>query len=156
MDKGKNVQTEFTEEELQRKIERVTRQIQKVKEEGLKVDMTTTIYKSAAVTLDEDLASQIKRKKEVEMETESLRRRLNMLRLEVHEGKAREAKTDIETAVLLARSASLDEELTTYSNSKCRKYLARGQEADNGGPDNELIEEDDEEEIVYKPPFPTV
>ena len=43
MEKGKNIQTKLTEEELQRKIERVTHEIQKVKEEGLKVDMTTTI-----------------------------------------------------------------------------------------------------------------
>ena len=107
MDKGKNVQTELTEEELRRKIERVTREIQKIKEEGLKVDMTTAIYKVAITTLDEHLASQIKRKKEVEMETESLRKRLNLLCLEVNEGKTREAKIDIETAVLLARSAAL-------------------------------------------------
>ena len=156
MDKGKNVQTELTEEELRRKIERVTREIQKVKEEGLKVDVTTAIYKVAVTTLDEDLASQIKRKKEVEMETESLRKRLNLLRLEIHEGKAREAKIDIETAVLSTRSAALDEELATHSNLKGGKYLARDQEADNSGPGREVIEEDDEEEIVYKPPFPTV
>ena len=81
--------------------------------EGLKVDMTTAIHKAAVTTLDEDLASQIKRKKEVEMETKSLRRRLDMLRLEAHEVKAREAKISIETAVLSARSAALDEELAT-------------------------------------------
>ena len=156
MDKGKNVQTELTEEELRKKIERVTREIQKVKEEGLKVDMTTTIYKAAVTTLDEDLASQIKRKKEVEMETESLRKRLNLLPLEIHEGKAREAKVDVETVVLLARSAALNEKLATRSNSKGGKYLARDQRAGNSGPDQESIEEDDEEEIVYKPPFPTV
>ena len=156
MDKGKNVQTELTEEELQRKIERVTREIQKVKEEGLKVEMTTTIYKAAVTTLDEDLASQIKRKKEVEMETESLRKRLNLLRLEIHEGKAREAKIDIETAVLSARSAALDEELAIHSNLKGRKYLAHDQGANHSGPGREVTEEDDEEEIVYKPPFPTV
>ena len=57
MDNGKNIQTKLTEEEFQRKIERVTREIQKVKEEGLRVDMTTAIYKAAAVTFDEDLAS---------------------------------------------------------------------------------------------------
>ena len=90
------------------------------------------------------------------METESLRKRLNLLRLEIHEGKAREAKIDIETAVLLDRSAALDEELATHSNPKGRKYLARDQEADNSSPGREVIEEDDEEEIVYKPPFPTV
>ena len=90
------------------------------------------------------------------METESLRSRLNMLHLEVHEGKAREAKIDIETAVLLARSAALGEELATHSNLKGGKYLARDQGANHSGPDQESIEEDDEEEIVYKPRFSTV
>ena len=156
MDKGKNVRTELTEEEVRRKIEGVTREIQKIKEEGLKVDMTTTIYKAAVTTLDEDLASQIRRKKEVETEAESLRKRLNLLRLEIHEGKARDAKIDIETAVLSARSAALDEKLETHSNLKGGKYLARDQGADNSGPDREVIEEVDEEEIVYKPPFPAV
>ncbi|TMW83391.1 hypothetical protein EJD97_001870 [Solanum chilense] len=153
MDKGKNVQTELTEAELRRKIERVTREIQKVKEEGLKVDMTTAIYKAAVTTSDDDLASQIKRKKEVDMENASLRKRLNLLRLEVHEGKASGSNIDIETAILLARSAALDEELVTHSNLKGGKYLARDQGADNSGPDREVIEEDNEEEIVYKPPF---
>ena len=156
MDKGKNVQTELTEEELRRKIERITREIQRVKEEGLKVDVTTAINKAAVTTLDEDLASSIKRKKEVEMETESLRKRLNLLRLEIHEGKAREAKIDIETAVSLARSATLDEELATHSNLKGGKHPAREQGTDHSSPGYEVIEEDDEEEIVYKPPFLTV
>ena len=84
-----NVQTELMKKELRRKIERVAREIQKVKEEGLKVYMTTAIYKAAAATLDKDQLSQIKRKKEVDMETENLRNRLNLLRLEVHEGMAR-------------------------------------------------------------------
>ena len=90
------------------------------------------------------------------METKSLRKRLNLLCLEVHVGKTRGAKIDIETVVLLDRSASLDEELTTHSNLKGGKYLARDQGADNSGPDREVIEEDDEEEIIYKPPFPSV
>ena len=105
--------------------------------------MTTTLYKSAAVTLDEDLASQIKRMKEIEMETKSLRKRLNMLRLKVHEGKAREAKVHVETTVLLAKSASLDKELMTRNNLKGGKYLTCKQGADNNGSDNELIEEGD-------------
>ena len=58
------------------------------------------------------------------METESLRKKLDMLRLKVHEGKAREEKIDVETAVLLAKSVSLDKELTTRSNLKGGKYLA--------------------------------
>ena len=138
MDKGKNVQTELTEEELRRKIDRVTREIQKIKEEGLKVDMTTTIYKAATATLDEYLVSKIKRKKEVEMEIKSLRKRLNLLCLEVHEGKVREAKINVETVMLLAKSVSLDKELTTRDNLKGRKYLACDQGADNNGHNNEL------------------
>ena len=43
MGKGKNIQMELTKEELQRKIERITHEIQEAKEEGLKVDMATTI-----------------------------------------------------------------------------------------------------------------
>ena len=104
-------------------MERVTQEIQKAKEKGLRVDMATTIHKAAAVTLDEDLGSQMKRKKEVEMETKSLRKMLDMLRLMVHEGKAREAKIDVEIVVLLAKNALLDKELTTRSNLKGGKYL---------------------------------
>ena len=58
--------------------------------------------------------------------------------------------------MLLARSATLDEKLTTCSNSKGGKYLARDQGTGNSGPGHEVIEEEDEEEIVYKPPFSTV
>ena len=107
MDKGKNIQMELTEEELQRKIERITREIQEAKEEGLRVDIATAIYKAATVTLDEDLASQMKRKKDVEMETESLREKLDTLWLKVQEIEAREAMIDSETATMLAKSVLL-------------------------------------------------
>ncbi|TMX05217.1 hypothetical protein EJD97_000961 [Solanum chilense] len=156
MDKGKNIQMELTKEELQRKIERITQEIQEAKEEGLRVDIDTAIYKAAAVTLDEDLASQMKRKKDVEMETEGLREKLDMLRLKVQEREAREARIDSETAALLAKSVLLDKELTVHSNLTGEKYPAYEQGAANSGPDNahlEVIEEDDSEEIVYKLPF---
>ena len=71
-------------------------------EEGLRVDMATTIYKAATVTLDEYLASQMKRKKDVEMETESLRRKFDILQLRVQEREAREARIDFEISVMLA------------------------------------------------------
>ena len=45
--------------------------------------MATAIYKAANVTLDEDLTSQIKRKKDVEMETEDLQEKLDMFQLKV-------------------------------------------------------------------------
>ena len=96
MDKGKNIQMELSEVELQRKIKRITREIQESKEEGLRVDMATAIYKATTVTLDVYLASQMKRKKYVEMETENLHEKLDMLRLKVQEREAREARIDSE------------------------------------------------------------
>ena len=110
MDKCKNIQMELTVEELQKRVERITQEIQEAKEEGLRVDMATIIYKAAIVTLDEDLESQMKRKKNVEMDTEDLREKLDMLRLKVQEREARESGIELETATLLAKGASLDEE----------------------------------------------
>ena len=83
MDKGKNIQMELTEEELQRKIERITRKIKVAKEEGLRVDITTAIYKDTTMTLDEDLSLQMKRIKDVEMETEGWREKFETLRSNV-------------------------------------------------------------------------
>ena len=83
MDKGKNIHMELTGEELPKRIEQITREIQEAKEGGIRVDMATTIYKAATVTLDEDLTSQMKRKKSVEMEIEDLREKFDMLRLKV-------------------------------------------------------------------------
>ena len=90
------------------------------------------------------------------METKSLREKFDMLRFKVHEGKAREAKIDVKTVVLLDKSVLLDKELTTRSNLKGGKYLAYEHGANNNDPDNahpELTEEDEEEEIIHKPPF---
>ena len=122
----------------------------------------------------------MKRKKDVEMETEDLREKLDMLRLKVQE---REARLDSETAALLAKSMSLDKELTVEMEEFAsvrermvalrkknkafhsdiidklqkmgKKYPVYEQGA-NSGPDNahpEVTEEDDDEEMVYKPPF---
>ena len=59
------------------------REIQEAKEKGFRLDMTTVIYKVVTVTSDEDLASQMKRKKDVEMKTEDLQEKLDILRLKV-------------------------------------------------------------------------
>ena len=76
--------------------------------------MATAIYKVAIVTLDEELASQMKRKKIFEMETEDLQVKLDMLRLKlkVQEREARESRIELETIALLDKSVSLDKELT--------------------------------------------
>ncbi|TMW98026.1 hypothetical protein EJD97_004609 [Solanum chilense] len=141
MDKCKNIQMQLTEVELQRKIERITREIQEAKEEGLKVDMDTAIYKAATVMLDEDLASLMKIKIDVEKETEDLREKLDMLRLKVQE---REARIESETAILLAELREMGEKYPVYEQGA------------NSDPDNarpEATEEDEDEEIFYKPPL---
>ena len=134
--KGKKIQMELTEEELQRKIERITREVQEGKEEGLRVDMATAIYKAAVATFDEDQVSQMKRKKDVEKETERLRKNLDMLRLKVQEREEREARIDLETAALFSKSALLDKELTAHSNMMDRKHPFYEQGAANSGLDN--------------------
>ena len=147
--------------------------------------MATAIYKVAIVTLDEELASQMKRKKIFEMETEDLQVKLDMLRLKlkVQEREAREARIESETAALFAKIMSLDEELTVemeeFASMRMRmdalrkknkafhsdiidklqkmgkKYPVYEQGA-NSRPENarpRMTEEDDDEEIIYKPPF---
>ncbi|XP_027772756.1 uncharacterized protein LOC107019050 [Solanum pennellii] len=145
--------------------------------------MATAINEAATLTLDEDLASQMKRKKYVEMETEDMREKLDMLQLKVQEREAREARIELETAALLAKSMSLDEELTVemeefvsmrermdalrrknkaYHSNMIDKLRKKGkkyhvyEQGVNGGPNKahpEATEEDDDEEIVYKPLF---
>ena len=90
------------------------------------------------------------------METESLRKKLDMLWLKVQEIKTREAMIDSKTSTLLAKSVSLDKELIVQSNLKGGKHRAYEQGETNSGPDSahlEVTEEEDGEEIVYKPPF---
>ncbi|TMX02339.1 hypothetical protein EJD97_021943 [Solanum chilense] len=161
MDKGKNILMELTGEELQMKIEQVARKIQEAKEEGLRVDMATAIYKAANVTLDEDLASQMKRKKDVEMETEDLREKLDMLRLKVQEREARDARIESETTAL-ERMAALRKKNKTFHRNMIDKLWKMGEkypvyeQGANTGPDNacpEANEEDQVEEIIYKAPF---
>ncbi|XP_069154348.1 uncharacterized protein [Solanum lycopersicum] len=92
--RDKNIHMELTEEELQRKIKHINREIQEAKEEGLRVDMDNTIYKVVTASLDEDLASQMKRKKNFDAEIEDLREKLDMVQLKVQEREARELRIE--------------------------------------------------------------
>ena len=57
MENGQSVKMELTGEELQRKIERITQEIQEVREERLGVEIAASFYKVATAALDEDLVS---------------------------------------------------------------------------------------------------
>jgi len=117
------------------------------------------------------------------METEDFQVKLDMLRLKVQEREVREARIELETIALLAKSTWLDDELTVemeeFASMRQRmvvlrkknkafqsnmidklwkmgeKYPVYEQGAnsflDNAHP--EAIEEDDDEEIVYRSLF---
>ncbi|TMW85968.1 hypothetical protein EJD97_022177 [Solanum chilense] len=117
------------------------------------------------------------------METGDLREKLDMLRLKVQEREAREARIESERTTLLGKSMSFDMELTVemeefssirkrmtalrkknkafHSNmiDKLRKMDEKYpvyEQGSNSDPDNahpKATEEDDDEEIVYKPPL---
>ena len=55
MGKNKSILVELMGEDLRKKIEKITREIQEVREEGLRVKVATLVYKAATATLDEDL-----------------------------------------------------------------------------------------------------
>ena len=57
----------------------------------LRVKIATVVYKVATATLDKDLASKMKKKKHIDIERKDLRKKLDMLRLRIHEREVREA-----------------------------------------------------------------
>ncbi|TMX04916.1 hypothetical protein EJD97_003960 [Solanum chilense] len=117
------------------------------------------------------------------METKDLREKFDMLRLKVQEREARESRIESETATLLAKSMSLDEELTVemeefasmrermaalrkknkafHSNmidklQKMREKCPVYEQGANRGPNKAhpgATREKDDEEIVHKLPF---
>ncbi|TMW97704.1 hypothetical protein EJD97_005116 [Solanum chilense] len=117
------------------------------------------------------------------MEREDLREKLDMLQSKVQEREERDVRIDSETAALLAKSMSLDKELIEkmeeFSSMRERMTALRKknkashsnmidklwkisnkypiyEQGSNTGPKNahpEVNEEDDDKEIVYKPPF---
>ena len=58
MGKAKSILVELTGEELHINIEQITREIQEVTDEGLRVEVAASIYKGVTVALDDDLVSQ--------------------------------------------------------------------------------------------------
>ncbi|TMW92253.1 hypothetical protein EJD97_013295 [Solanum chilense] len=117
------------------------------------------------------------------METEDLREKLDLLRLEVQEREAREARIESETTILLDKIMSLDEEMTvemeefasmrermaglrkkskSFHRNMIDKLRKMGEkypvykQGANSGPNNaypKATEEDDDEEVVYNPPL---
>ena len=57
--------------------------------------MAITIYKAISAMLSEDMESQMKRKKDVELVIVDLQEKLNMLQQKVQEREAREARIEL-------------------------------------------------------------
>ena len=81
---------ELTWEELQRKIEQITQEIQEVREEELRVEVASSVCKGVTEALDEYLTSKRGRRK-ASRQKEDLSKKLDMLRLRIQEREAREA-----------------------------------------------------------------
>ena len=69
------------------------------------------VYKEATATLDEDLASKMKKKKDTEIEREVLGKKLDLLRQKIQEREARETEIELAISNALTRNGELDEEL---------------------------------------------
>ena len=91
MEKGESVKMELTREELQRKIEQITKEIHEVRKKGLRDEIARAVYKFSIAMLDEDLASKMEKKRDIEIEKKDLKKKLDMLRLRIQEREAREA-----------------------------------------------------------------
>ena len=85
MGKGKSIKIEPTGDESQKLIEQITWEIWEVKEQGLRVKMSTTVYNVAKRRLDKDLGSKMKKNKYIEIEREEMGKKLDMLWQKIQE-----------------------------------------------------------------------
>lgn len=78
MEKDKSIKIEPTREQSLSKIEQITSEVSEVRE-GLRVEISTVVYKAATAMFDEDLTSKMTKKKDIEIEREELGKKLDML-----------------------------------------------------------------------------
>lgn len=110
MEKDKSIKIEPTREQSLSKIEQITSEVSEVRE-GLRVEISTVVYKAATAMFDEDLTSKMTKKKDIEIEREELGKKLDMLPQNIQERETRETEKDLATTDALTRNAALDEEL---------------------------------------------
>uniref|UniRef100_M1DND8 Uncharacterized protein n=1 Tax=Solanum tuberosum TaxID=4113 RepID=M1DND8_SOLTU len=124
MKKDKNVEMDLTREDLRIKLRRFKQEIQETKERRIEMELAITVAQAKSAALDVELATMMVRFAIMNQETTAMR------------------KKDDDIALRLQRLRE--------------KYSYFNQEANVTGPEYtelEAIEEEPEEEIVYRPPF---
>uniref|UniRef100_M1CPN5 Uncharacterized protein n=1 Tax=Solanum tuberosum TaxID=4113 RepID=M1CPN5_SOLTU len=128
MEKGKNVEVKMTEESLRMKLRRLKQEIREMGERGIEVELATAAAQAKNAALDVELAAKM----------------------------ARYAVMNEKTVAMRKEHDAFNNDITMRLQKLHGKYPFFNQEATNSGPEGtgpESVEEELEEEIVYKPPF---
>uniref|UniRef100_M1CMG0 Uncharacterized protein n=1 Tax=Solanum tuberosum TaxID=4113 RepID=M1CMG0_SOLTU len=128
MEKGKNVEVKTTEESLRMKLRRLKQEIREMGERGIEVELATVAVQAKSAALDAELMAKM----------------------------ARYAVINEETVAMRKEHDAFNNDITTRLQKLYGKYPFFHQEATNSGPEGtgpESVEEELEEEIVYRPPF---
>uniref|UniRef100_M1DQN0 Uncharacterized protein n=1 Tax=Solanum tuberosum TaxID=4113 RepID=M1DQN0_SOLTU len=128
MEKGKNVEVKTTEESVRMKLCRLKQEIREMGERGIEVELATAVAQAKSAALDAELAAKM----------------------------ARYAVMNEKTVAIRKEHDAFNNDITLSLQKLHGKYHFFNQEATNSGPEGtgpESIEEELEEEIVYRPPF---
>uniref|UniRef100_M1DZH9 Uncharacterized protein n=1 Tax=Solanum tuberosum TaxID=4113 RepID=M1DZH9_SOLTU len=125
MGKGKSIDIELTEEDLRMKLQRLRQEIQETRERRMEVEFATTVARATNAALDAELAAKMTKCVVIDEETAAVRKKRDAFKI------------------------------TMMLQKSCGKYSFFSQKATNSGPEctgPKFVEEELEEEIVYKPP----
>uniref|UniRef100_M1CTQ8 Uncharacterized protein n=1 Tax=Solanum tuberosum TaxID=4113 RepID=M1CTQ8_SOLTU len=128
MEKGKSIDIELTYEDLRMNLQRLRQEIQETRERRIEVEISTTVIQAANAAPDEDLAVKM----------------------------ARHAIVNEEIVVAQKENDVFNNDITMMLWKLHGKYSFFNQEAIVNGPEGtgpKVVEEEPEEEIVYRPPF---
>uniref|UniRef100_M1DYI0 Uncharacterized protein n=1 Tax=Solanum tuberosum TaxID=4113 RepID=M1DYI0_SOLTU len=128
MEKGKNVKVKMTEESLRMKLLQFKQEIREIGERRIEVELATAATQAKSAVLDVELVAKMARYAIINEEMTAMRKQRDVF------------NNDIATRLQNLR----------------RKYSFFNQEANVSSPEGtgpKTVEEDTEEEIVYRPPF---
>uniref|UniRef100_M1DKT5 Uncharacterized protein n=1 Tax=Solanum tuberosum TaxID=4113 RepID=M1DKT5_SOLTU len=126
MDRAKSIDIELIEEDLRMELQRLRQEIQETRERRIKVEIATAVARAANAALDEELAAKMTRHAIVNEETTVMQK-----------------GDDVFKNSIAMRFQRLHEEYHILDNAV---HVPEDTEL-------EAVEEEPEEEIVYRPPF---
>uniref|UniRef100_M1DQS9 Uncharacterized protein n=1 Tax=Solanum tuberosum TaxID=4113 RepID=M1DQS9_SOLTU len=128
MEKGKNFETELTREGLRMKLQRLKHEIQETRERRIEVEFAIAVARADNAALDTELAAKM----------------------------TRYAIMNEKTATMRKENDVFNNDITMRLQKLHGKYYFFNQEANISGPKGtgpEAVEEEPEEEIIYRLPF---